>query len=97
MSLVDSFHAMVSKRPYQSRVKGLGYAREEIRRNAGTQFDPRLAETFVRMIEEQPDRIAAFVESDVQVHAAEAVEYGGFSLEPDAIAPAWSEVEQPRV
>ncbi|HJU86124.1 MAG TPA: diguanylate cyclase, partial [Gemmatimonadota bacterium] len=36
VSLVDSFHAMVSKRPYQSRVKGLDYAREEIRRNAGT-------------------------------------------------------------
>jgi hypothetical protein len=49
------------------------------------------------MIEEQPERIAAFVESDVHVDAAEAVEYGGFPLEPAAIAPAWSEVEQPRV
>ncbi len=97
VSLVDSFHAMVSKRPYQSRVKGPGYAREEIRRNAGTQFDPRLAETFSRMIEEQPERIAAFVESesDTEVDATEAVEYGAL-LGPDALAPAWAEVERPR-
>jgi response regulator RpfG family c-di-GMP phosphodiesterase len=96
VSLVDSFHAMVSKRPYQSRVKGLGYAREEIRRNAGTQFDPRLAETFVRMIDEQPERIAVFVESDPSIEAAGAVDFGGLALDADAIAPAWSEVEQSR-
>ena len=78
VSLVDSFHAMVSKRPYQSRVKGVGYALEEIRRNAGTQFDPRLAETFARMIGEQPERIAAFVESDVAHEGAEAVVEAGF-------------------
>ncbi len=96
VSLVDSFHAMVSKRPYQSRVKGLGYAREEIRRNAGTQFDPRLAEAFVRMIEEQPERVAVFVESDPSIDAAGAVDFGGLALDTDAIAPAWSEVEESR-
>jgi diguanylate cyclase (GGDEF)-like protein len=96
VSLVDSFHAMVSKRPYQSRVKGLAYALEEIRRNAGTQFDPSMAEAFVRMIREQPERVAAFVESDAPRDGAEGVEYGGFPLQADAVASAWSEVEESR-
>jgi diguanylate cyclase (GGDEF)-like protein len=93
VSLVDSFHAMVSKRPYQSRVKGLGYAREEIRRNAGTQFDPQLAATFVRMIEEQADRMAAFVESDPGAGASEGLAYAGFSMRPEVLGSIWTEVD----
>ncbi|HET6616339.1 MAG TPA: diguanylate cyclase, partial [Gemmatimonadota bacterium] len=92
VSLVDSFHAMVSKRPYQSRVKGLGYAREEIRRNAGTQFDPRLAAAFVRMIEERPDRLAVFVESEVGSDSGETLGYSGLSLRADVVGSTWSEV-----
>jgi diguanylate cyclase (GGDEF)-like protein len=90
VSLVDSFHAMVSKRPYQSRVKGLGYAREEIRRNAGTQFDPELAAAFVRMIEEQAIQLAGFVESDPALDTDETLQ--GFSLRADVLGSTWSEV-----
>ena len=51
LMLADSFDAMTSKRPYQ-KVKNFEEAIEEIRRCSGTQFDPEIANLFVRAIEE---------------------------------------------
>lgn len=47
VSVADSFSAMVHDRPYR---KGLSWkeAVEELRRSAGTQFDPEMVELFVR-------------------------------------------------
>jgi len=49
LSIVDAFDAMTSGRPY-CRAKTIEEALEEIRRCAGTQFDPELAGVFIEMI-----------------------------------------------
>ena len=47
LSIVDAFDAMISGRPYR-RAKTIEEALEEIRRCAGTQFDPGLSEAFIQ-------------------------------------------------
>ncbi|MDQ7823918.1 MAG: HD domain-containing phosphohydrolase [Candidatus Eremiobacteraeota bacterium] len=51
VSITDAFDAMVSDRPYR---KGMTVenAVEELKRCAGTHFDPKLVEAFLRIIEE---------------------------------------------
>ena len=51
LTLADSFDAMTAKRPYQ-KVRTFEEAIAEIRRCEGTQFDPTIAELFIRAIEE---------------------------------------------
>lgn len=52
LCIVDSFDAMVSKRCYKSEMS-VEYALEEIRRGAGSQFDPELAAIFIDMVREK--------------------------------------------
>lgn len=47
VSVVDAFHAIVSKRCY-SKGKPIDAAFQELERCAGTQFDPKVVEAFVR-------------------------------------------------
>jgi HD-GYP domain-containing protein (c-di-GMP phosphodiesterase class II) len=59
-SIVDSFDAMTSDRPYRSALS-LDEAVAEIRAGAGTQFDPRCVEAFEELAAEEdvivlPDR-----------------------------------------
>jgi putative nucleotidyltransferase with HDIG domain len=50
-AVADTFDAMTSDRPYR---KALGWelAHDEIVRNSGTQFDPRVVETFLALVED---------------------------------------------
>ncbi len=46
LSVADSFEAMTSDRPYRKALE-LDYAREEIRKNLGIQFDPGIGRIFL--------------------------------------------------
>ena len=50
-TIADSLDAMISDRPYRKALP-MGHAREEIRRCAGTQFDPKVVEVFATIPEE---------------------------------------------
>ncbi|HET9333361.1 MAG TPA: diguanylate cyclase [Gemmatimonadota bacterium] len=83
VGLVDAFYAMLRRRPYADRARGLRYACEEIRRNAGTQFDPELAPRFLDLVEANRDIIATLVED------AEAEDSGPVAApEPRALRSA---------
>ncbi|HZI11101.1 MAG TPA: HD domain-containing phosphohydrolase [Myxococcus sp.] len=59
--LVDTVDAITSDRPYR-KGRPMSVAREEIRRCAGTQFDPSLADAFLRVPETEWQRIRQHVE-----------------------------------
>jgi len=49
LALADSYDAMTSDRPYRTAMSKID-ALEEIRKFAGIQFDPQLAELFIELI-----------------------------------------------
>lgn len=51
-AIADAYEAMVNGRPYKERISS-SEALKEIQNNAGTQFDPYLAMTFVEMMSEE--------------------------------------------
>lgn len=56
LAICDSFDAMISKRSYKE-AKNISFAINQIKECSGTQFDPRLAESFVKFYEEDPSFI----------------------------------------
>lgn len=52
LTIADSFHAMVSDRPYRKALS-FDVAVEELKKNRGTQFDPTLVEIFLKALEEE--------------------------------------------
>ncbi len=51
IAIADAFDAITSDRHYKSFMS-VEYALEEILRNAGSQFDPKMAEVFVRLVKD---------------------------------------------
>jgi diguanylate cyclase (GGDEF)-like protein len=58
IAVADAYDAMVSDRPYR-RGMPEEQAREELRRHAGTQFDPDVVEAFLKILDSETERIAA--------------------------------------
>ncbi|MCP4649433.1 MAG: HD domain-containing protein [PVC group bacterium] len=54
MAVADSYDAMVSKRPYKDPMS-IKKAVEEIARNRGKQFDPRVVDIFLKVQAENPE------------------------------------------
>ncbi len=52
LAIADAFDAMVSNRPYRRGMRPFA-ALQEIKNNAGTQFDPRMAKLFCRVAAER--------------------------------------------
>ena len=57
-SVADSFDAMSSRRTYRSSLE-ISIIIEEIRKNKGTQFDPKIADVFLDILENEYDKIEA--------------------------------------
>ena len=51
--MCDAYHAMTNDRPYRP-AQGHAEALDELRRCAGTQFDPAVVEAFVRVFADTP-------------------------------------------
>ncbi len=58
LALVDSYTAMTSPRPWRKAML-VDEAIAEVRRNAGTQFDPVVVDAFVALVERDPALVAA--------------------------------------
>ena len=48
MAVVDAFEAMVFGRPYRKKV-GIETALKEIKKNSGSQFDPKVVHEFLKV------------------------------------------------
>ena len=61
MSVADAFEAMVYGRPYRRRMN-IASAIKEIKRKSGTQFDPKIVEAFLKVIQKFNKKI--YLEQD---------------------------------
>ncbi len=52
LSIADSFHAMISDRPYRKALP-ISEAVSELKKNSGTQFDPKLVDLFIQALEDE--------------------------------------------
>ena len=57
LAVADTFDAMTSDRPYRKAL-ALDHSINEIKKNSGTQFDPRVVSSFMEILDEEPEWIA---------------------------------------
>jgi HD-GYP domain-containing protein (c-di-GMP phosphodiesterase class II) len=57
LAIADAFDAMLSNRPYRGAM-AFDHAVDEVRRCAGTQFDPGLVEAFLDAVEQETEIVA---------------------------------------
>jgi HD-GYP domain-containing protein (c-di-GMP phosphodiesterase class II) len=86
IAVVDAFDAMISDRPYQ-RAMASADALAELRRYAGTQFDPTVVEAFATTISSC---------SSEQVAARDAAPVAPRAREPDGRAGLQRRRDRPR-
>jgi putative nucleotidyltransferase with HDIG domain len=63
LAIADSFDAMTSKRIYRENAMIWEHAAYEIRRNKGSQFDPRIADVFLSILEREGPQLIARVKA----------------------------------
>lgn len=56
LNVADSYEAMIAERPYSKSMTQKD-AIQELRNNAGTQFDPKIVEAFLRVLEKKKLRV----------------------------------------
>ena len=52
LTIADCFDAMTARRPYKKALS-VSYAVSELQKSRGTQFDPKLVDVFIRLINEE--------------------------------------------
>ena len=62
VSVADSFHAMISKRPYRQAMP-VAQALDELRSGVGTQYDPRIVDAMLGMVQPAATRSFAKIRS----------------------------------
>jgi diguanylate cyclase (GGDEF)-like protein len=69
--VADAFEAMTADRPYR-RAPGREFALEELRRNAGTQFDPAVVAALIRVVDGPPRGSGDLIDSGAWAQDAPA-------------------------
>lgn len=57
LSIADVYDAMISDRPYRKGMS-LDYAISEIKNNKGTQFNPKVADVFIKILEKEKEDLS---------------------------------------
>ena len=75
LAVADAFDAMTSSRSYRMALSQ-EYAFEELRRNAGSQFDPEIVEVFIGVLTHRGERYGSsdLADEDEARRLAEAME-----------------------